>query len=178
MKSSCPKQFRGTAVFSIDRAAHRAIDKGMDNTGLGRWSWARYRGKHLHVISVLSAYRPNPPGGPFTAYAQQARYFNSKVDSRCPRNAFIKDLCLQLKQMLDQGDHIALLIDGNLNMGCSDLQMALEDLTIWKPSWQNMAQLDPLIINATRKRNRSMASGSLQVLISKLEVTLPLTVSS
>ncbi len=37
--TACPssaKQYGGTAVFSINRSAHRAIDQGSDITGLGR----------------------------------------------------------------------------------------------------------------------------------------------
>ena len=37
-------QVGGTALFSINPAAHWAILSGNDTTGLGRWCWTKYRG--------------------------------------------------------------------------------------------------------------------------------------
>lgn len=65
------KQFGGTALFSINQAAHRVIDKGWDKTNLGRWTWTRYQGKNMLSLRIVVAYRPNPPQGPFSVYAQK-----------------------------------------------------------------------------------------------------------
>jgi hypothetical protein len=35
-------QWGGTSLWSINNAAHCAIDSGADPSGLGRWSWTRY----------------------------------------------------------------------------------------------------------------------------------------
>jgi len=69
-----PKWFGGTALFSINKAAHRAVDKGADPTNLGRWCWTRFQGRNGHTLCILSAYRPNPPNGPFTVYAHQPSF--------------------------------------------------------------------------------------------------------
>jgi hypothetical protein len=79
---------------------------------------------------VVTAYRPNPPGGPFTVYAQHDSYFNSVGDNRCPRLAFLQDLERGLQSFLLDGDQIVLLIDGNANVKNSDLKSSLESLTL------------------------------------------------
>jgi len=33
--------------------------------------WTRYKGKGTQSLRIITAYRPNPPQGPFTIYAQQ-----------------------------------------------------------------------------------------------------------
>jgi len=118
-------QYGGTALFSIDKTAHRAFQRGSDKTKLGRWCWTRYKGKNGHTLTVITAYRPNPPGGPFTVYAQHNNYFISIRDGRCPRVAFLQDLAGVLQQILSKGDHIILMLDGNCDMRQSDLKVTL-----------------------------------------------------
>jgi hypothetical protein len=65
------KQFGGTALFSIGSTARRISGKGVDKELLGRWSWMLYKGKNNLALKIYSAYRPNPPSGPFSVYAQQ-----------------------------------------------------------------------------------------------------------
>ncbi len=130
MKPSTIRQFGGTALFSIDNAAHRAVDKGMDASKLGRWVWTRYRGKNNQTLRIVVAYRPNPPGGPFTVYAQHNTYFNSIGQPQCPRKAFLTDLRTDLQKFMEEGDHIILMIDGNSNMKQSDLRNTLSSLTL------------------------------------------------
>ena len=63
------RQFGRVALLSMNKAAHRVIEKGSDTSGLGRWCWMRYCGKVSNTLRVISAYRPNAPNGPFTVYA-------------------------------------------------------------------------------------------------------------
>jgi len=51
-----PRQFRGNALFSIKKAAHRVIAKGQDESHLGRWTWTRYQGKNHHTLCIIVAY--------------------------------------------------------------------------------------------------------------------------
>jgi hypothetical protein len=39
MQPVTPRQFGGTALFSIGPAAHRVVEKGSDASNLGRWTW-------------------------------------------------------------------------------------------------------------------------------------------
>jgi hypothetical protein len=119
-------QWGGTAIFSLNQAAHRVSDKGKENSNLGRWCWTRYRRINNHTLRVLTGYRPNPPSGPLTVYAQHRSYFNHINDNRCPRTAFLQDLCADIQEFMEAGDHIILPIDGNTDMKHSDLRTALE----------------------------------------------------
>ncbi len=121
-----PHQYGGTALFSLDKASHRVIDKGADTTKLGRWSWTRYRGRNNQTLRVIVGYHPNPPGGPFIVYAQHRTFFNSKGSDICPRLAFLQDLCAAINEFKETGDNIILLLDGNTDMKRSDLQKVLE----------------------------------------------------
>ena len=54
--SSAPRtsrQFGGVALLSMNKAAHRVIDKGLDASGLGRWCWTQYRGKASNTLRVI-----------------------------------------------------------------------------------------------------------------------------
>ena len=48
----------GTAILSTGDCSHYAIGSGADETNLGRWCWARFRGKDQINLRVVSAYRP------------------------------------------------------------------------------------------------------------------------
>jgi hypothetical protein len=82
------KQFGGTALFSINQAAHRVIDKVWDKTNLGRWTWARYQGKNMQSLRIVVAYRPNPPQGPFSVYAQKMLISTLSPEVFVPEKAF------------------------------------------------------------------------------------------
>jgi hypothetical protein len=130
MKPVAATQYGGTAIFSIGSAAHRVAEKGSDPSKLGRWTWTRYRGNHNQTLRVITAYRPNQPNGPFTVYAQHNAFFHSSGTPRCPRKAFLQDLCDDLHKFLECGYNIILMLDGNSNMRQSDLKSALELCTL------------------------------------------------
>ena len=58
------RQWGGSALFSLNQAAHRVVDKGWDPTNMGRWCWTKFRGRNDHCLRIFSAYCPNPPSGP------------------------------------------------------------------------------------------------------------------
>jgi hypothetical protein len=104
------------ALLSLDKACHRAIEKGFDASLLGRWCWTRLRGKNNYSVRIYSGYCPNPPTGPLSVYAQHRQYLINKKDDRCSRLAFIQDLCEDIKKAMVQGDKIVLMLDGNMDM--------------------------------------------------------------
>lgn len=147
------RQFGGTAFFSINLAAHRACENGQDESGLGRWSWTRYKGKGNQTLCIIVAYQPNPPQGPNTVYAQQNAFFDSIHRDICPRKAFLTNLANYLAKFKEAGDHLVLLIDGNTNMKHSDLvtpftQLEMRDIIIEKNGTNGPA---------THKRNSTMS---------------------
>jgi hypothetical protein len=66
-------------LFSANKAAHRAVIKGQDKSNLGRWVWTKYKGKRDQTLRIFTAYRPNPPQGQFTIYAQQIAFLTLLV---------------------------------------------------------------------------------------------------
>lgn len=74
------------------------------------------------MLRVFTGYCPNPTSGPLSVYAQHRRYLASHHDERCPREAFIQDICKEIHRASEEGNHIILLIDGNSNMKDSKLQ--------------------------------------------------------
>jgi hypothetical protein len=111
--------------------AHRVTGKGDDTSGLGRWTWTTLRGKNNHKLTIISAYRPNPPSaGVMGVYAQQAKYFNSIGRDMCPRNAFIIDLKQDLSLLMEAGHHVILMLDSNEDMRRGPVSQALQDLQL------------------------------------------------
>ncbi len=123
-----PFQAGGTCLFSINQAAHRTIESGKDTSGLGRWTWTRYRGRNQVSLRVISAYRPVPnKKGPTSVYNQQRRALYNKDDDRCPRMAFTEDLVEELiSWMTNTNDQIVLLLDMNDDIRSSSVTTALQ----------------------------------------------------
>ena len=104
----------GNILLSTGKATHRIISQGTDESGLGRWSWTRYRGKRNITLRVICAYRPCKPHTPGanTVYAQHQRLFNITNDNRCPRNAILQDLQNEINLWKENdGDQIILMMD-------------------------------------------------------------------
>ncbi len=53
-KPALIKQFGGTAILRINKAAHRVDSKGGDSLNLGRWIWTRFRGKNNHTLCLIA----------------------------------------------------------------------------------------------------------------------------
>ena len=102
--------------MSVGKKTHRVIRQGVDETGLGRWSWTRYRGKRDITLRVICAYCPCKPYtvGISSAYSQHQRIFNISNDTRCPRDAILEDLKEKIIKWRDEeGDQIILMMDCN-----------------------------------------------------------------
>jgi 23S rRNA pseudoU1915 N3-methylase RlmH len=91
---------------------------------------ARYKGKDNHILRIFVAYRPNPPQGPFTVYAQHNAFFHSIARDICPRRAFLVDLCEAISIAMEAGNYVVLLIDGNSDMKRSVLSKALQQISL------------------------------------------------
>ena len=116
-KDVAPSKYQpgGTILCSRGKACHRNISSGVDTTGLGRWSWQRYRGRHDVSLRVISAYRPCRAPGPNTVYSQQLRYFEANSPNDIyPRKIFFDDLAKEiLTWKNEENDQIVLLMDVN-----------------------------------------------------------------
>ena len=111
-------QYGGTSVMAFNAAAHRVKATGADKSGLGRWSWILFEGKHKHYTRVISAYVPckSTTDRMQTVYNQQKRYFSAKGILECPRKLMHQHLVQNIKEWQRKGENIVLLIDSNENL--------------------------------------------------------------
>ena len=116
------RQWGGTGVLAHGTMAHLAMGTGCDKAKLGRWTWARYRGKRGAVLRCVSIYRPVPNhDGPSSVWSQQKNYFESQNDDRDPQDAFWEDLRAEAQEWLAEGDQ--LIIGGDVNDEIRDPQV-------------------------------------------------------
>ena len=52
-------QWGGTGVMAHGKLKHFKMGAGVDKAGLGRWTWARFRGSNNIVLRTVSIYQPN-----------------------------------------------------------------------------------------------------------------------
>ena len=106
----------GTGIISTNESAHRIMCKGADSTGLGRWSWNKYRGKYRMTLIIVSVYRPviNASGeSPNSTWNQQKRYYVSIDQDINPRQQLLHDLGIQMREWYRDGAQITVLMDAN-----------------------------------------------------------------
>ena len=83
-------------------------------THLGRWCWARYRGRNNIVLRLVSAYRPCPnKDGEQSVESQHHRHFQDNNDDREARDAFLEDFDKDLTSWIAMGDQIIVSADFN-----------------------------------------------------------------
>ena len=108
------RQWGGTGIITHGKLSHYSAGAGADSTGLGRWTWVRYQGKHNVTLRVVSIYQPcESKASPGSVYNQHKRYFLENNDTRNPRAAFLEDLDDELTTWMSSGDQI--LIQGDVN---------------------------------------------------------------
>ncbi|MCA1807669.1 MAG: hypothetical protein LC687_07470 [Actinobacteria bacterium] len=96
------------------KISYFSMGSGNDETGLGRWTWARYHGKGGVVLRCVSVYQPTAnKTGTQSVYQQHKEYFQSINDDRDPRKAFIEDLDSDLSKWIASGDQI--ILSGDIN---------------------------------------------------------------
>lgn len=153
----------GTIISSITKPAHRVIDTGVDATGLGRWSWTRYRGKNDVTLRVICAYRPckKPTStGPNTAYSQEQQQF-SDIQSQAtfniyPRKAFLHDITKDIQQRKEKDkDQLIIMMDCNQDVESDTIQQWATNLGFEKLSLLIIIKHDNQRI--TEEPNLSMA---------------------
>ena len=113
------RQYGGIVILSRNHSASRVMESGRDETGLGRWTWVRYRGRNGIITRIVGCYRPCVPSSTSSSgsvYAQHQRHFNAAADDICPREAFIRDLKTDIQSWLDSGDQLIIGLDANEDM--------------------------------------------------------------
>ena len=99
----------------VSRANGKAIK---DPTGLGRWNGVSLHGVDGRAITIITAYRvcsSSPSQASIgSAYLREHDYLrDNNSTSLCPRRAFLRDLQVDLLQLVEQGHEIILMLDAN-----------------------------------------------------------------
>jgi exonuclease III len=112
-KTKSPRQWGGTGIFTRGKLIHFSMGTGTDEKGLGRWTWARYRGRQGIVLRVVSIYQPCNSRGPASVHEQQRCHLQQNHDDRPVRLAFCEDFADALASWLQAGDQI--IVGGDVN---------------------------------------------------------------
>ena len=111
------------------------MGSGRDTTGLGHWTWTRFRGRNGIITRIICAYRPCIPAGVnkvFSVYAQHQRFFDERLDDICPWEAFIRDLCADLDSWLEQGEQLIVALDANEDLRSGPVATAFQARNLWE----------------------------------------------
>eukprot|EP00957_Ditylum_brightwellii_P013175 995082-Ditylum_brightwellii.AAC.1 len=105
------------------------IEVDHDNSGLGRWSYVKFAGRHQRQITTLTAYCPckqyNP--GNSTINAQQYKVLRQQgINNPNPNNKWSKDLTPLLKQW-KHGGKVLLLVDANSGLDEKDFTLFVSE---------------------------------------------------
>jgi hypothetical protein len=122
------QQQGGVAQWAIGGIADRANERGEDPTGLGRWTWQRLQGKQGRALRVATAYRPVlNKDGLKSVWSQQRSFWLAKGEDCCPRQRFVEDLATEVKEWVDAGDQVILIIDANEDVREGSLTLKLAE---------------------------------------------------
>jgi hypothetical protein len=103
----------GNLQITRGKCRYRIIGSGRDKSNMGRWTWQRISGKTGISTRIITAYRPCKSKGLTTTYMQQRRILDVRKIRNCPRMQMIDDLTEEIKEWLDNGEQIILMIDLN-----------------------------------------------------------------
>jgi len=118
----------GTSIVVVNKLSHWAQRPGDDKTGLGRWCWARLRGKNNRQLRLVSVYRPCPANGPLSTYQQQIRHWSAQNIDCCPREKLLADLKEEVALWQAEGDQVIILADMNDDVNAAAIQHFCEEL--------------------------------------------------
>ena len=113
---SGPHQHGSTSSLTTGNLIGTKLQSVRYTSGLGRWSWKRFRGRGDASIHIITLYRPVPPtsgGGPGSVYTKHLTHFSNLKIRECPRTAFLSDLSDNIITWKIKGDQIILLGDIN-----------------------------------------------------------------
>ena len=118
----------GTGIIIGRMLLDNIEEMGVDNSGLGRWCWVKFKGEDNISSRIISAYQPchskNIAG--VNCYAQQRRYLRKQGFNECPRWRFKEDLIKLLYSWISNGDRILLVGDFNEDCGNSEFSKVLK----------------------------------------------------
>jgi hypothetical protein len=125
----------GSACMLLHQWVGRSIEKIDDESGMGRWTGFKLRGKRNKTIIVVSAYRPTRSSDPGdnTCFSQQWRIMRDNEEKQPdPRKKFITDLKAKIIEWEQQEYEIIIGIDANEPMDNknSQIKTIIEETTL------------------------------------------------
>ena len=108
-------QYGGTAIISMNKAAHCFYKGDHDFRKLGRWTSMTYRGKRGKITRVVSCYCPVKPSEfhAGSVYTQHVEALQKVGIHTCPREQFWIDLISAIDEW--QANDETLIITGDFN---------------------------------------------------------------
>ena len=101
----------GTFITAMEEVSTYVSEVGIDNEGLGRWTWMKLAGA-TRTTRVIFAYQPCKTRKQATqaTYAQQRRYWRLQGEHSCPRKLFREQLTTLLTEWRHNDEKIILLL--------------------------------------------------------------------
>ena len=130
-------------------------DHGCDPTGLGRWTYVRFRGKGTTTICMISAYRPcKNKDGYGCVWNQHCRYFSEyrNLADPNPHAIFDEELLAEVRKRMNMGDIVVLGVDNNHDVRTSVLAKGLEELGLRDAVLSLHAPASPPATQSSNKR--------------------------
>ena len=120
----------GLVAFGEMASCMNSATSGVDDEGLGRWTYMEFRGKDGHCTVVITGYVPcrnnKPDSG--TSYQQLKRYYVNKKHSDVePRKQWLEDFLKQLKAWKEEGKRLVVCLDTRMK---TSMLTSLGDLTL------------------------------------------------
>ena len=121
-------QWGGTAIIAVNETASRVIQKGTDESGLGRWSWILLQGKDDQRIRCISIYSPPKYSkGPFSVWQQHCTKLFVDGKNIDPVEDLTHSFEREIKKWTAEGEKLIIGGDVNQNITNSAMQRMLDD---------------------------------------------------
>jgi len=158
----------GTCTFCVDQTSYRLAKKGVDPSGLGRWSWIEFHGKDQYKTRVYTAYRPgNKPSTKSrltTVYDQHARYIRNKGLSVHPRELFDDHIVVELEKSINLGINSILAIDTNDDIMSSSFTRKMTTIGMFNAfNNPDLPPIPPTHYNGSKPISAIYTTKSLQI---------------
>ena len=154
-----PYQPGGTISLTLKEAVHRIYKSGQDDL-LGRWTWTTFRGKRGVITTVITGYRPcKNKKGDNSTYTQHTRVMDALQLEGDPRDLWLRDIGMMIKDRIQSGKQVILMADFNENVMNAKMRQLSEALGLEEvlssrfgrvPTWQQgTAPIDGIYISST-----------------------------
>ena len=142
----------GTISLTVGELTSRVYKTGKDKL-LGRWSWTSYRGCRGIITTIITGYRPcRNMTGNNTNYLQHKKVLMALGLQTCPREKWLEDIAVFIKQRQQQNEQIIIMADFNEDVGSTRLKR-----------WANELELREIITEKVQASPPTRNNGSVPI---------------